>query len=154
MSIFSVIPVSMSSPPECERCYSRGMMPCSTSCSRVRLCWSLNCSTAKETPERHFESCLNFKEGFKSQYKNKKKGGRVHLKPAVTTYSITHFKKWSDSTWHQQLNHVRLMSQKPVTHFAQTSSPIHCCRMINSTFSERLNQYDWGIENKEVLTCS
>ena len=27
------------------RCYSRGMMPWSTSCSRVLLCWSLNCRT-------------------------------------------------------------------------------------------------------------
>lgn len=26
-------------------CSLRGMMPWSTSCSRVRLCWSLNCST-------------------------------------------------------------------------------------------------------------
>lgn len=30
------------------RRYSRGMMPWSTSCSRVRLCWSLNCSTARK----------------------------------------------------------------------------------------------------------
>lgn len=30
-----------------QRWYSRGMMPWSTSCSRVRLCWSLNCRTEK-----------------------------------------------------------------------------------------------------------
>lgn len=38
-----------------ERSYLRGMMPWSTSCSRVRRCWSLNCKTKNKKGKKQGE---------------------------------------------------------------------------------------------------